>query len=99
MLIECCLWQITDMKSYGVLNLIDLAGSERVGKSGATGARLEEVRQGWVPDECTWLLMSHGAHSSQRNKNESVFSLRSMDSSSVFAISDQKHQQIIVVFG
>jgi hypothetical protein len=35
---------ITDLRSQGVLNLIDLAGSERIDKSGAAGARLEETK-------------------------------------------------------
>ncbi|EFJ44457.1 kinesin-like protein, partial [Volvox carteri f. nagariensis] len=35
---------ITDAKVSGVLNLIDLAGSERVKESGAVGQRLEEAK-------------------------------------------------------
>jgi kinesin family protein C1 len=35
---------ITELKSSGVLNLIDLAGSERLDKSGASGKQLEETK-------------------------------------------------------
>ena len=35
---------VTGAKCKGKLNMIDLAGSERVGKSGATGARLKEAQ-------------------------------------------------------
>lgn len=35
---------ITDESSEGVLNLIDLAGSERLSQSGATGDRLRETQ-------------------------------------------------------
>lgn len=34
----------TELKSSGVLNLIDLAGSERLDKSGASGKQLEETK-------------------------------------------------------
>lgn len=35
--------KLTDERSVGILNLIDLAGSERVSMSGATGDRLTET--------------------------------------------------------
>ena len=35
---------LTDESSYGVLNLIDLAGSERLSSSGSTGDRLKETQ-------------------------------------------------------
>jgi kinesin family protein C1 len=32
------------VRTHGIINLIDLAGSERLSKSGATGGRLKETQ-------------------------------------------------------
>ena len=61
-----CVNQVTQEKLEGVLNLIDLAGSEKLSQSGSTGDRLKETQNinkslGALVDVIT-SLSNEGAH-------------------------------------
>jgi len=61
----------THTQGYGKLHLIDLAGSERVGKSGATGDRLKEAqninKSLSALGDCVQSLVSKSKHVPFRN--------------------------------
>ncbi|OAY63642.1 Kinesin-1 [Ananas comosus] len=64
----------TDQQVQGVLNLIDLAGSERLAKSGSTGDRLKETQPCLGGDSKTLMFVNISPEAS--STGESICSLR-----------------------